>query len=307
MNTNTFNTNDFDIELLEAQGGNISSERFDQFVAQLKKNHLLDHIGQPGPESALGELDVVYILLQKGYITEIDMDGKFIYTNVMKEETDYWLAGFGCLRFPSAYRGDKNTADVTISLLPRAQKRGGGSLLLKKLLQHAFDTLRIHRVTASITCPIQPSHSAEEKKQILFNTKQLCWIFERFGFKFEGVTRGTVQSPAVAAEGGVPVWHDVHRLSMLLIDYLGEGATPILSNSPITIKGIRKPAIEKSPWESMLQRHEEENNEMKSWTAEPRVMLSAEDGYNDEDDSDDETVQGGDSDSDWEIPEDFDG
>ncbi|CAE6401800.1 unnamed protein product [Rhizoctonia solani] len=306
MNTDVVGTDDFELELLEAQAGNISSDQFDQLLAQLKKSHSLDHIAQPAFGTALGELDVVYVVLRQGYLTELDENGSFVYTGVMKGATDYWLAGFGSLRFPNAWCGDESTADITVSLLPRAQGMGGGRFVVEKLMQHAFGTLRVRRVTASVICPIQPHHSAERNKQILFNTKQLCWIFEKFGFGFEGVTRGAVESP-IAAEGGAPVWHDVHRLSILLIDYLSKGTAPIFSSSPAIRQGESEPVSKTSPWESMMQRQQEEKREMESWATEPQAVSGIEEGYDyDEEESDDETVQGDDSDSDWEMPEDFD-
>ncbi|KAF8711863.1 hypothetical protein RHS03_01465, partial [Rhizoctonia solani] len=298
---------DFEFELLEEQGGNISSENFNQLLSQLKKRHSLDHIDQSTLGTALGELDIVYVVLRRGYLTQVDDEGKPLYTLVMNNnDVDYWLAEFGSLRFPNAARGDVSTAEITVSLLSRARRIGGGRLLVQKLLQHAFDTLRIRRVTASIVCPIQPHHSAEQKRRILFDTKELCWVFEKLGFKFEGVSRGAVESP-VAAEDGKPVWHDVHRLSVLLIDNFEQGTAPSLSSSPAISKEGPEQMLTKSPWETMIRRHEEEKSEMQSWTTESRLVVTVQEGYEEEEeDSDNETVQGASSDSEWELPDDFD-
>ncbi|KAF8756201.1 hypothetical protein RHS01_04782 [Rhizoctonia solani] len=283
---------DFEFELLEEQGGNISSENFNQLLSQLKKRHSLDHIDQSTLGTALGELDIVYVVLRRGYLTQVDDEGKPLYTLVMNNnDVDYWLAGFGSLRFPNAARGDASAAEITVSLLSRAQRIGGGRLLVQKLLQHAFDTLRIRRVTASIVCPIQPHHSAEQKRRILFDTKELCWVFEKFGFKFEGVSRGAVES-SVAAEDGKPVWHDEQHPSFQLVSHSKEDSEQTLT---------------KSPWETMIRRHEEEKSEMQSWTTESRLVVTVQEGCEEEEeDSDNETVQGASSDSEWELPDDFD-
>ncbi|KAG8701921.1 hypothetical protein FRC11_011810 [Ceratobasidium sp. 423] len=251
----------------------------------------------------LGELDIVYVVLRKGYIHEADVNGAPKYTYVMKNDTDHWLAGLGSLRFPRVGHGDENTADIVVSLLPRAQNLGCGRFLVQKLTQHAFDTLRIRRVIARIVCPVQPYYTATRKKQVALNTKQICWTFEKFGFMFEGVTRGAIKSPA--AKGGEPVWHDVHRMSMLVTDYFDGEMSYMLSNTCALQEKRPRSVTETSPWESMMKRQEEEKRDLESWTRKPDEAVLENDVFDDEEDSDDNTVLGDDDDSDWEIPEDF--
>ncbi|CAE6477486.1 unnamed protein product [Rhizoctonia solani] len=304
MNAGIATPNDFELELLEAQGGNISPDHFSQLLAQLTESCSLDHVSRSLLETTLGELDMVYVVLRKGYIYEFDENYVRKYTSVSKNDTDYWLAGLGSLRFPQAGYSDKNTADIVVSLLPRAQKLGCGRFLVQKLIQYAFDTLRIRRVTAQVVCPVQSYYTAARKKEVVLNTKQLCWMFEKFGFMFEGVTRGAIKSPT--AKGEEPVWYDVHRMSMLDADYFEEGISYMFSNT-CAFPGRQPRSITKrSPWESMIQRHEEERRDLESWTREPGEAALASDDFDDEGESDDNTVLGDDDDSDWEVPEDFD-
>ncbi|CAE6484920.1 unnamed protein product [Rhizoctonia solani] len=307
MNSETKIPNDFDLELLEAQGGNISPDHFDELLSQLEKSGSLDYANQQALGAPLGELDIVYIVLRKGYIFDLDKDYNPQYTGVLKNEADYWLAGIGCLRISQAASGSGNAAEILVSLLPRAQKSGCGRFLVQKLVQYAFETLRgsICRVAAPIICPVQPHYNAALKKRILFKTKELCWIFEKCGFMFEGITRGAVQS-CTGGEGGEPVWYDIHRMSILDTDYFdGERSYTHASQG-----GALKPTVKPSPWESMIQRQEEEKREMELRTDKPPNPVLADDACDAEgqgsDESDDETVLGGDDDSDWEDPDDFD-
>ncbi|KAJ1301551.1 hypothetical protein OPQ81_008799 [Rhizoctonia solani] len=305
MNISVAKPDDIELELLESQGGNISPDHFGELLARLKKSRSLDHAGQPILGNTLGELDIIYVVLHKGYVYELDENGDPKYTCVMKGVTDYWLAGFGSLRISQARNSDKNTADITISLLPQAQKMVYECFLVQRLVQHAFDALHIHRVTASIVCPIQPYYTAVKKKQVLFNTKQLCSAFEKFGFTFEGVTRGAIKS-STKAENEDHVWHDVHRMSMLNTDYFEGGRWHILSNT--------RAFQEKNPksmnsWERMVQRQEEEKRDLELWVVNPssKNMVMENDIYEEEERSDDETVLGDDDDNEWQIPDDFRG
>ncbi|KAH7334447.1 hypothetical protein B0J17DRAFT_631228 [Rhizoctonia solani] len=304
MKTGILDPDDFDIELLEAQGGNIPPDHFDELLSQLQKNRSLDHASQEILGTTLGELDIVYVLLCKGYLCEVDENDVPKYTGVMKGEVDYWLAGMGCLRVG---HGDEGIADLVVSLLPRAQNMGRGRFLVEKLAQYAFDTIRLRRITASVVCPVQPHYTVAQKKKIIFNTKQLCWMFEKFGFKFEGITRGGVRS-STATQGGETVWHDVHRMSMLDTDYFEERRSYKSSNTHTSREEDFKSAT--NPWESMIRRHEEEKCDLQSWAESSNSTAAIYDAYeyeeqDYEEQSDDETVLGGEDDSEWEMPADF--
>ncbi|KAG8684173.1 hypothetical protein FRC11_012513 [Ceratobasidium sp. 423] len=313
----------FKIGLLEGQGGKISYKHFYQLIGQLQKTRSLDHINPlPAPPATLSEFDLVYIILHRGYKSGLDEDGNVLYTHFTdRSGWCYWLAGFACLRFPTSKQWsngnitpelekDKlgDTADISVALLPAAQKQGCGRFVVERLIIHAFDTLRISRVTASVVCSVRPSHSTTTKKQVLYNTKQLCWIFEKFGFKFEGISRGVVVGTG-AVKGEEPVWHDVHRLSMLHTDYFDKGMSYFLSNTRPSHEETPMRKIPQSPWESMMRRQEEEKLDVESWDKKTQVETSVNDACeNDDRDSDEETIlgDGSGSDQDWDIPSDFD-
>ncbi|CAE6484926.1 unnamed protein product [Rhizoctonia solani] len=315
-------TSELEIELLQTQGGKITYDLFYRLVALLEKTSSLDHIS-PLPlatlPSNLGEFDVIYVLLCRGFKDELDLDGNRLYPHTTSSDGwNCWIAGFACLVFPASRnrwaRGHNDgapgdTADITIALLPDAQKQGYGRLVVQRLVKHAFNALGIPRVTASIICPVRPSHTAATRKQSIYNTKQLCWIFERLGFKFEGVSRGAVASTELT-KGEKPVWHDVYRMSMLQTDYFEKGRTYLLSHTRPFHEEIHTRKVAQSPWESMIQRQEEEKRDMQSW-GEKINAASVNDACENEDgdrDSDDETVlgDGGGSDHDWDMANDFD-
>ncbi|CEL53824.1 hypothetical protein RSOLAG1IB_06605 [Rhizoctonia solani AG-1 IB] len=302
-----------DIELLEAQGGQVSREGFSTLFSQLQKSHLLDHL-TPLPTNA-GEFDVLYIILSKGRVYE-PFEGNS-YGHIFKDGCTYWLAGFAYLLVPPNHshedaippRTDNSpgdTADITIALLPAAQNKGFGRFVVQRLLSYAFDTLHIHRVTASVVCPVQPSYSMRKKKQVAFNTKQLCWIFEKFGFNFEGISRGAITSNGVF-EGNRLVWYDVHRMSILATDYFG-GRSIVLSNICSYGGALPLGVVQHSPWEKVIQRQEEEKHDVELWSKRPKDV-SADDACDENGGtSDDETILDGDdsSEKDWDMANDFD-
>ncbi|CAE6401784.1 unnamed protein product [Rhizoctonia solani] len=289
-----------EIDLLETQGGKVPLEYFHKLISQLQKNHSLDHLSA-SPASA-GEFDVVYIILSKGTLYEETETNA--YECIIIDGWSCWPAGFAYLLVPPNRRREKanisggdngpsDTADIKIALLPIAQTRGFGRFVIRTLLSHAFDALGIRRVTASILCPIQPSHSVAQKKQVGFNTKQLCWIFEKFGFKFEGISRGALMSMSVV-EGEEPVWHDVHRMSMLITDYFQEKRSLSLSAMRSFSREFPLKVVQQSPWEIMIQRQEKEKHDVESWSKRPNDASANDACGNDGEASDDETVLGGD-------------
>ncbi|KAL5639165.1 hypothetical protein ACGC1H_006621 [Rhizoctonia solani] len=317
-------TRTLEFELLQTQGGTITYDLFYRLVAQLEETRSLDHMS-PLPlatlPSNLGELDVIYVLLCRDFDDDFNEHGNRLYPHTTSgDEWGRWIVGFACLLFPASRhrwaRGDNNstpgdTADITIALLPEAQKQGYGRLVVQRLVKHAFNTLGIPRVTASVICPIRLSHSAATKKQLIYNTKQLCWIFERLGFKFEGVSQGAVASTGVT-KGEKPVWHDVYRMSMLQTDYFEKGRTYLLSHTRSFHEETHTRKAAQSPWESMMQRQEEEKRDVQSWGEDLKTnSVSVNDACENEDggsDSDDETVLGDDGgrDQDWDMANDFD-
>ncbi|CAE6529808.1 unnamed protein product [Rhizoctonia solani] len=299
------------LELLSTQGGKASFAHFYELIAQLEKTHSLDYVhplSLTTLPAKLGEFDMVYAILRLGFNDDLDEDGNPPYTQITSSKGWHcWMVGFACLLFPaSRHQWDSgnagnlgDAADISIALLPVAQKQGYGRFVVDKLVKHAFNILGIPRVTASVICPVRPSYSAVTKKQVVYNTKQLCWIFEKLGFKFEGISRGAVASTR-AVKSGEHVWHDVYRMSMLQTDYFEKGQTYLLSH---TLSFCQKAPTRKAaqgPWESMMQRQEEEKRDVKSWSEKPKVV-SVNDACENEDadeDGDDETMSGDDADDD---------
>lgn len=153
------------------------------------------------------------------------------------------------------------------------------------ITKFAFDILRVRRIVAPIMCPILPDYTPAEKKRVIFETKRLCWIFERYGFKFEGVSRGEVNDLRETS-----VWHDIHRMSMLVAEFLAGQMENLFSHLPST-----KAAESSSPWESMTRRHDEEQKQMELWNENPTPTVKGDDCYDDDGGSDE-----------CEDPEDFD-
>ncbi|CAE7220779.1 unnamed protein product [Rhizoctonia solani] len=320
--------NGLEIELLTAQGGKIPYDLFYHLVVQLEKSRLLDNISPLSLATLpakLGAFDVIYVILQRGSKKDTDEDGNRLYAHITCERGwKYWLAGVACLVFPTSGHqrgGDDNTdtpgdtADISIALLPAAQKLGYGRFVIKSLVHHAFNTLHIPRVTASVVCPVQPHYSAATKKQVIYNSKQLCWIFEKSGFKFEGISRGAVKCTKVT-RGEPPVWHDVYRMSMLQTDYFARGKTYLFSHTHYFLDETPTRKVPRNPWESMMQRQEEEKRDVQSWRENTKARFalasdaceSENEDENGDEDSDEDTILGDDagSDPDWDMTNDFD-
>ncbi|CAE6470499.1 unnamed protein product [Rhizoctonia solani] len=310
MNTCIPKPSGLEIQFLEAQGGRIKNELFHELTALLEESRALDYMSPlPAIPDCLGKFDEMYIILREGFKRTVGDNGAILYSYLpFAGGHAHWLAGFACLLFPprrqwgaSAALGSEvlgDTAEIRIALGSAAQKQGYGRYIIQQLVGHAFNTLGIRRVTASIVCPTRPSHSATVQKQVLYNTKQLCWIFEKFGFKFEGISRGAVMSRVSEEE---PVWHNVHRISMLHTDYLGAGRSYVLSNTYSFHEEIPPRLGLRSPWVTMIERHEEERQDVKSWDVEAQAASAG-----DACDEDGETVLGSDSDQDWDMASDFD-
>ncbi|KAF8711864.1 hypothetical protein RHS03_01464, partial [Rhizoctonia solani] len=302
------------IELLESQGGLISLEDFHELWSMLRKTHSLDHL-YPLPTDT-EEFHLLYIIISK----DQEHGDLGIHANGygIEDEGKYRLAGFACLVVPPNERREKSilsgnpngigdTADIRIALLPEVQKRGFGRFVVHELLGHAFDTLRIRRVTASVVSPVRPSHSAAQKKQLGFNTKQICRIFETFGFKFEGISRGAVMNTE-APEDDKPVWHDVHRMSMLVTDYFEGHIISSLSTIRSPCHKLPLKTVRLSPWDTMIQRQEEEKRDLKLWAEAPKDTLANDACDEDGENSDVETMLGDDDvdEQDWDMANDFD-
>lgn len=102
------------------------------------------------------------------------------------------MVGLCCLYFPDPL--NKTTTEIAVSLLPAARGKGIGKVAPRKLLEHVLDVLGVHRVLASIICPVRPDQSSAEKKRVVFEAKRLCCVFERCRLTFEGISRRAMKS-----------------------------------------------------------------------------------------------------------------
>lgn len=140
----------------------------------------------------------------------------------------------------------ESTADVGIALRPIARGRGYGRACMSKILRFAFENVRVHRVVASVFGP-NPSQPKEGAKEC----GTVRWIFEKLGFTPEGVHRRAGFSPA---DG---VWRDVYTLAMLDTDWM------LMQGRATGRESIT------TPWDTMMERHESERDQMMEWMEDP--------------------------------------
>ncbi|KAF8605724.1 acyl-CoA N-acyltransferase, partial [Ceratobasidium sp. AG-I] len=140
----------------------------------------------------------------------------------------------------------QGTADVGIALRPNARGRGYGRACISKILRFAFEKVSLHRVVASVFGP-----SSSQSKEGAKESGTVRWVFEKMGFTPEGVHRRAGFSPT---DG---VWRDVHTLAMLDTDWV--------------MMQARKTGREciTSPWDTMMERHEKERDQMMEWMEDP--------------------------------------
>jgi RimJ/RimL family protein N-acetyltransferase len=290
------------LELRVPDGGNIEDMDLYRTARLLDRLYSLDHTSHT-PDTLTAQHALTYVILHRG-IPLFANNPHDRPVRFYKDDEDYWIAGICALYFPNL--DDKSTAEIVIALLPEARQKGCGRLAVQKVVEYAFDALRIRRLTAPIVCPVRPDHSAGEKKRAMFETKRLCWVFERYGFQFEGVSRGAVKDPRTPASA-LPVWYDVHRMSMLDTDYFSNQVSAQCTREPSLGALKQNQLIGSSPWESMARRHEEEKWRLAMWadTPVPVVTSNTSKAKIVEDEDDAEYYNSGGSD-DWEDPEDFD-
>jgi GNAT superfamily N-acetyltransferase len=197
------------------------------------------------------------------------------------------MVGLCFLFFP--YPADKSTAQIGVALIPEARRNGYGRAAIHKLLAYAFDALKVHRVVAQILCPTSPDKPPSARKQIIFDTKKLRYVFERFGFQAEGVTRAAVLAGSS--------WQDVHRLSILDTDWMSMHMGSSFAHDPSS--GAQSVS---TPWEEMERRHEAERAELRGWREQPTSSNIPMEDKGDEimnsDEDDEDTCYGGDGSSD---------
>lgn len=289
-------------ELRERDGGALDDIDYRVFARELAYLGVLDHAILT-PEGIINEAELSYTILHRGGVPSSSHDdrGSRRFFAFDKFGTEHWTAGLCCLHFPNP--DDRSTAQIVIALLPEAREKGIGRAALHKLAECAFDVHRVHRVVASIVCPVRPEHSAAKKKQVVLETKRLCWVFEQYGFQFEGVGRGEVQGPP-ERETGASVWYDVYRMSLLETDHLATRVSGLFTGGTLS-----RGAANATPWDSMLRRHEEEERQMRMLVESPRTSTDDDettlrDDYDDDgDDGDSDDDEGS---GDYADPEDFD-
>ncbi|KAG8712882.1 hypothetical protein FRC09_019364 [Ceratobasidium sp. 395] len=223
-----------------------------------------------------------YAILSALPVRNSEARGLDIWRGGIKRGT---MLGFCFLHFE--HPTDRNTAQIGVALLPECQNKGYGRAAVHKLLAYAFDALQVHRVFAQIVNVTAPSRPLKERKEALFETKRICRVFQKYGFHFEGVSRGA----AMMEIEGAKVWGDMHRLSILDTDWLS------MKMGSLCVEGSSSTfMVPSTPWEEMDQRHEAERKEMSGWCEKPGSSNAVE-----EVDDDDETYycsDGSDEDSD---------
>ncbi|QRV81900.1 GNAT family acetyltransferase [Ceratobasidium sp. AG-Ba] len=251
--------------MLEDHGGWVPIHKFTRYVwLALEQSNSLGHL-------ALGLKDILNDGRSSCYVVFSDVpiwgDKESLGSFLILSGTRQYVYGFCFFNYPHLI--DREVGQIGIVLSPEARGKGYGRLIIHHLLAYAFDELSVHRVVASILCPVHSPQTSLAKKQALIETKKLCHIFHQCGFSFEGITRGAV------ANG--EIWQDVHRLSILDIEWLSIKTKGLL-NPPKSSEN--RPS--QNPWEEMEQRHEAERNEMLRWHEGS--------GIHEADDDDDETA-----------------
>ncbi|KAG9075837.1 hypothetical protein FS749_012452 [Ceratobasidium sp. UAMH 11750] len=155
----------------------------------------------------------------------------------------------GCI-YLSLSTATQNTVDVGVALRPDARGRGYGRAALTKVMRYAFETLNMHRVVANVFGPSFGLSSAEAKASAK-ESGAVRWVFEKLGFTHEGVNRRAGFS---ATDG---TWRDVHVLAMLDTDWL------LLQRRTAGRASIL------SAWDTLMERHEKERDEMSEWMEDP--------------------------------------
>ncbi|KAG8747702.1 hypothetical protein FRC10_011829 [Ceratobasidium sp. 414] len=155
----------------------------------------------------------------------------------------------GCI-YLSLSTATQNTVDIGIALCPDARGRGYGRAALTKVMRYAFETLNMHRVVANVFGPSLSQASADAKASAK-ESGTVRWVFEKLGFTHEGVNRLAGFS---AADG---TWRDVYVLAMLDTDWM------LLQGRTAGRASIL------TPWDTLMERHEKERDEMTEWMEDP--------------------------------------
>ncbi|KAG9081408.1 hypothetical protein FRC06_005594 [Ceratobasidium sp. 370] len=155
----------------------------------------------------------------------------------------------GCV-YLSLSSATQNTVDIGIALRPDARGRGYGRAALTKVMRYAFETLKMHRVVANAFGP-SPSQASATAKATAKEAGTVRWVFEKLGFTHEGVNRRAGFS---ATDG---TWRDVYVLAMLDTDWMLLQGRTTGRASVLT------------PWDTLMERHEKEREEMTEWMEDP--------------------------------------
>ncbi|KAG9100164.1 hypothetical protein FRC07_010440, partial [Ceratobasidium sp. 392] len=155
----------------------------------------------------------------------------------------------GCV-YLSLSSATQSTVDVGVALRPDARGRGYGRAALTKVMRYAFETLRMHRVVANVFGPSFGLPAAQARASAK-ESGTVRWVFEKLGFTYEGVNRRAGFS---ATDGA---WRDVHVLAMLDTDWL------------LLQRRVMGRASVLTPWDTLMERHEKEREEMSEWMEDP--------------------------------------
>lgn len=260
-------------DLQREEGGNVGRLSFTHIKGALLDTGSLSHL--PFTSDILQkDGSLCYIIIEK--------PGKegTLYQRVNVTYKCYWqlgsiakgnMVGLCFLFYPSL--ADRSIAQIGVALLPESRGRGFGRGAVHKLLRYAFEALDVHRVVAHIACPTSSKETPSERKKAISRTRQLCWRFEKYGFQFEGINRGSMRHPKD------DIWQDVYRLSLLDTDWFA-----MQPSSGLTLSK----RVASTPFEGMLERHGAEREEMLGWLDAPTSPYKEEGGTATGRDSDDD-------------------
>ncbi|KAG8708815.1 hypothetical protein FRC12_015531 [Ceratobasidium sp. 428] len=217
----------------------------------------LEHLSIPLNAVLYSDHSYCYAILSALPVRNSKARGLDIWRGGSKKGT---MIGFCFLHFE--HPTDRNTAQIGVALLPECQNKGYGRAAVHKLLAYAFDAHHVHRVFAEVVNVTAPTRPAKVRKEALFEAKRICHVFQKYGFHFEGVSRGA----AMMEVEGAKVWGDMHRLSILDTDWFS------MKMGSLSVEGSpSRFMVPSTPWEEMDQRHGAERKELLGWCEKPRL------------------------------------
>ncbi|KAG8937051.1 hypothetical protein FRC02_008158 [Tulasnella sp. 418] len=141
----------------------------------------------------------------------------------------------GCVYLANSPR--LREASIGIVLAPQYMGLGIGPVALKMAISYALETLKFHRIIATVM-------DVPESERAIS-------VFKRLGFVHEGTHRMASYCPMTG------LWRDEIHLALVDIDWICRDSR----RSAVKTKG-KAADWKKTPWDQMIERHEEEMEQM---------------------------------------------